>query len=154
MKVFIMRHGEAVHYANSDAERELTEHGQSQSIAVAKACAKQGINQFDLVLVSPYVRAQQTWEQISSFFAASQIETYDEITPYGRSEQVASYISALIQLHNYQRVLLVSHLPLVGYLAAELVTGIMPPMFPTSGLVCVEFDPELQQGEMLWHIHP
>ena len=42
MKVFIMRHGEAAHYAASDAERELTKHGRSQSTAVAMACKKQG----------------------------------------------------------------------------------------------------------------
>ncbi|MDB1123339.1 phosphohistidine phosphatase SixA [Vibrio algarum] len=154
MKVFIMRHGEAAHYAASDAERELTQHGRSQSTAVARACEKQGFKDFDLVLVSPYIRAQQTWETISELFCARELQTYDEITPYGDSEEASSYVSALAQVKHLDTVLLVSHLPLVGYLTAEFVTNLTPPMFPTSGLACVEFDPDSQKGELLWHIHP
>ena len=154
MKIFIMRHGEAVHYAASDAERELTERGRSQSTAVAIACEKQAVNHFDLVLVSPYIRAQQTWQTISEQFDADKVQTYDEITPYGDSEQASSYVSALAQVDKLETILLVSHLPLVGYLTAEFVDGLTPPMFPTSGLACVEFDPTSQNGELLWHIHP
>ena len=44
MKIFIMRHGEAEHYAASDAERALTERGRSASAAVARACAEQGLS--------------------------------------------------------------------------------------------------------------
>ncbi|NAW81553.1 phosphohistidine phosphatase SixA, partial [Vibrio sp. V43_P6S15P86] len=29
-----------------------------------------------------------------------------------------------------------------------------PPMFPTSGLVCIEYDLQTQNGEVLWHITP
>jgi len=156
MKVFIMRHGEAEHYANSDAERELTQRGRDQSLAVARACERQGIKKFDSVLVSPYIRANQTWQTISSLFQVepSVVESYDEITPYGTSTDVFHYVSALIQSKQLESVLLVSHLPLVGYLTAEFVSGITPPMFPTSGLVCIEYDPEQMKGEMLWNIHP
>ncbi|UGA53966.1 phosphohistidine phosphatase SixA [Vibrio sp. VB16] len=154
MKVFIMRHGEAEHYAASDAERELTNHGRSQSTAVAIACKKQGFEDFDLVLVSPYIRAQQTWETISSLFSAKEIQTYEEITPYGDSEEASSYVAAVAQVKKLESILMVSHLPLVGYLTAEFVTDLVPPMFPTSGLVCVDFDPQNQKGELLWHIHP
>lgn len=154
MKVFIMRHGEAAHFAASDAERELTNRGRSQSSAVARACEKQGFNEFDLVLVSPYVRAQQTWQTISDVFSTTQLKRCDEITPYGDSEEVRAYVSALAEVDSLDTVLLVSHLPLVGYLTAEFVSGLTPPMFPTSGLACVEYDIEGGQGELLWHIHP
>ncbi len=110
MNIFIMRHGEAEHCAHSDAERALTDHGHSASIAVARACAEKGFAKFDKVLVSPYVRAQQTWKAISKHFAAEQVETCEEITPYGDSEQVADYVNALIDVHHYQNVLIVSHL--------------------------------------------
>lgn len=69
MKIFIMRHGEAEHFADSDAARELTQRGRTESEAVARACAEQGFAQFDKVLVSPYIRAQQTWQEISTFFS-------------------------------------------------------------------------------------
>ncbi|TNY72726.1 phosphohistidine phosphatase SixA, partial [Vibrio parahaemolyticus] len=42
MKIFIMRHGEAEHFADSDAARELTQRGRTESEAVARACAEQG----------------------------------------------------------------------------------------------------------------
>ncbi|PWI34336.1 phosphohistidine phosphatase SixA [Vibrio albus] len=156
MKVFIMRHGEAGHFASSDAERELTPRGRSESMAVAHACVEQGFSEFDAVLVSPYVRAQQTWEAISEEFSVIDggLETCDDITPYGTAEDVFEYVIALIDSRQLESVLLVSHLPLVGYLTSQFVADMMPPMFPTSGLACVEFEPETRQGELIWHMHP
>lgn len=154
MKIFIMRHGEAEHYAPSDAERALTDRGRSASFAVANACREQGIKQFDKVLVSPYLRAQQTWQEISSLFDAKSIETSDDITPYGDSEQVADYVNALIELEQLDSILLVSHLPLVGYLTAEFVTDMVPPMFPTSGLICIEYAAKEKQASVAFNIQP
>lgn len=154
MKVLIMRHGEAEHYAASDAERELTERGRINSAAVARAVVSQGISELDYALVSPYIRANQTWETISENFSAKEVETYEEVTPYGQSADAFQYISALIETKNLENVIVVSHLPLVGYLTSEFVTGMTPPMFPTSGLVCIEYDPENGKGEFLWHVHP
>jgi phosphohistidine phosphatase len=153
MKIFIMRHGEAENFAASDAERALTSSGRSASISVAKASRKRGLSQFDKVLVSPYLRAQETWQAISEEFRCDQVVTCDDITPYGQSNQVYDYVNALIELENLESVLLVSHLPLVSYLTAEFVTDIVPPMFPTSGLVCIEFDPKNQKGNLLWNLN-
>ncbi len=68
MKIFILRHGEAEHFANTDAERQLTPRGRTESEAVARACKEQGFAQFDKVLVSPYIRAQQTWQESAHTF--------------------------------------------------------------------------------------
>ncbi|MCG9598154.1 phosphohistidine phosphatase SixA [Vibrio sp. Isolate25] len=154
MKIFIMRHGEAEHYAATDAERALTERGRSASTAVARACAEQGYAQFDKVLVSPYLRAQQTWQEISRSFSAKQIQTCEDITPYGESNQVADYVVATAEVEELASILLVSHLPLVGYLTAELVPDMVPPMFPTSGIVCVDYDLAKRRGELLFNIQP
>ena len=154
MKIFIMRHGEAEHFAQSDAERALTDRGRSASAAVAAVCVAQGIKHFDKVIVSPYLRAQQTWQEISSQFDARQIEISEDITPYGDSEQVADYVNALIEVEKLESVLLVSHLPLVGYLAAEFVVDMVPPMFPTSGLLCIDYSPEKHDGEVEFNIQP
>ncbi|MCS0387387.1 phosphohistidine phosphatase SixA [Vibrio diabolicus] len=154
MKIFIMRHGEAEHFADSDAARQLTPRGRVESEAVARACKEQGFTQFDKVLVSPYIRAQQTWQEISEYFAAKSIETCEDITPYGQSEHVFDFASALIEVEKLDSLLLVSHLPLVGYLTSEFVKDMAPPMFPTSGLVCIEYDLQTQNGEVLWHITP
>lgn len=156
MKIFIMRHGEAGHIAFSDAERELTERGIRQSQAVARAVIAQGYEQMDQVLVSPYIRAQQTWDAIKHDLKVTDdaVEVYDEITPYGDAEDAYQYVCALAQSKKLDSLLLISHLPLVGYLTAEFAKGMTPPMFPTSGLVCLEFDLESEKGEFLWHVHP
>lgn len=154
MKIFIMRHGEAEHFAQSDAERALTERGRNASVAVAKACVEQGYQQFDKVMVSPYLRAQQTWQEVATEFEAKRIEVSADITPYGDSEEVAEYVNALIEVEKLESVLLVSHLPLVGYLVAEFVTDMVPPMFPTSGLICIDYCPETRRGEIAFNIQP
>ncbi|HFQ5587742.1 phosphohistidine phosphatase SixA [Vibrio vulnificus] len=154
MKVLIMRHGEAEHFADSDAQRALTTRGRLESDTVAKACAERGITHFDKVLVSPYLRAQQTWQEISGYFQADAVETCEDITPYGQSEQVYDYLCALIEVEQPEQILLVSHLPLVGYLTAEFVKDMSAPMFPTSGMVCVEFEPSQHRGEIRFSLRP
>ncbi len=154
MKIFIMRHGEAENFADSDAARQLTQRGRVESEAVARACIEQGFTQFDKVLVSPYIRAQQTWQEISTHVSAKSIETSEDITPYGQSDCVFDYANALIEVEKLESLLFVSHLPLVGYLTSEFVKDLTPPMFRTSGLVCLEYDPQTQQGEVLWHLKP
>ncbi len=121
MKIYIMRHGEAQQFAPSDAQRALTDRGRHESEAVARACVNQrGVKGFDLVLVSPYLRAQQTWELLTDHFSAKRVETCDGITPYGQSDRVFDYLSALIEVEQLESLLLVSHLPLVGYLVSGI----------------------------------
>ncbi|MGB2079253.1 MAG: phosphohistidine phosphatase SixA [Vibrio sp.] len=158
MKIYIMRHGEAQMFANSDEERALTDLGRLQSQQVAQLSVEQmktagdGEVVFDLALVSPYLRAQQTWQEIEPKLAVKTVETSQDITPYGDSEQVAAYLNARAQIAPLSHVLIVSHLPLVGYLTAEFATGIQPPMFATSSMACVEYDENSGCGELLWHI--
>ncbi|OBT15874.1 phosphohistidine phosphatase SixA [Vibrio sp. UCD-FRSSP16_10] len=154
MNVYIMRHGEAGSFASSDAERTLTSRGETQSLQVAKAVVQQGVNHFDLVLVSPYIRAQQTWDIIKGQFSAGKVEECADITPYGQSEDVYQYVCAIAETQQPQSVLLVSHLPLVGYLTAEFVNDMTAPMFPTSGFAAINFDLESSNGELMWHIAP
>ncbi len=152
MKIYIMRHGEAEHFADSDAQRQLTPRGRKESEIVAQACVEAGAAQFDKVLVSPYIRAQQTWQEVASCFQSTSIVTCEDITPYGQSEVVADYVCALADVEQLESVLLVSHLPLVGYLTAEFVAGIQPPMFPTSGMVCIDYDLKARKGELVWQL--
>ncbi len=135
MKIFIMRHGEAEHFADSDAARQLTQRGRAESEAVARACKEQGWSQFDKVLVSPYIRAQQTWQEISSHFSAKSTETFEDITPYGQSECVYDYANALIEVEKLESWFFVSHITNVCYLKTEFVRVIKPPQFYKNGLV-------------------
>ena len=154
MKILIMRHGEAEHYAATDAERALTDKGRRDSVKAAQLCVNKGYTQLELVLVSPYLRAQQTWQAIASHFDAKQVKVCDDITPYGDARRVGDYIAAVAEVEKPKSILMVSHLPLVGYLTSEFVPDVAPPMFPTSGIACIDYDTNNHHGELVLNIHP
>ncbi|WP_386686047.1 phosphohistidine phosphatase SixA [Lonepinella sp. MS14437] len=121
MKIFIMRHGEAEMFAKSDKDRPLTEFGE-QSSSNQGAWLKETAAQFDKVLVSPYIRTKQTFEYINNIFddkLTERTEIWDAITPYGKAEVIVDYLSVLFD-EDIQQILIVSHLPLVGEIVAEL----------------------------------
>jgi phosphohistidine phosphatase len=60
--IWLLRHGDAEDGAGKpDAERELTEKGERQSVAAGKALRKLGV-ELDVCLTSPKVRAKRTAE--------------------------------------------------------------------------------------------
>ncbi|MCG3862550.1 MULTISPECIES: phosphohistidine phosphatase SixA [unclassified Photobacterium] len=155
MRIYIMRHGEAENFAASDAERPLTERGSRQSKQMAEMLAQQLDQPLDTVLVSTYLRAQQTWQCMESVLSGvANVQVSDEITPYGDAATVVEYVKAMIGVEKPQSVLLVSHLPLVGYLTSELVAGIQPPMFSTSAIAAIDYDPEMDRAEFIWQNVP
>ena len=151
MRISIMRHGEAENLAINDAQRALTEKGKVNSIQVAKQCVESNIAHYDLILVSPYVRAQQTWQAVSSTFKTTKMETCDDITPYGQADQVFDYVMALIAEHQLESILLISHLPLVSHLTAAFTKNNNVPIFSPSSLAHIELDPENEQGKIMKH---
>ncbi len=67
-------------------------------------------------------------------------------------DHIAHYLRALGKW-GYHNILVISHLPLVGYVVAELCPTVSAPMFSTSTIACVDFD--LSTGwEMLWQSLP
>ncbi|WP_035343231.1 MULTISPECIES: phosphohistidine phosphatase SixA [Dickeya] len=152
MQVLIMRHGDAVPDAASDALRPLSHRGEEESRLMAAWLHSQSIT-IDKVLVSPYMRAQQTLAVVAEQFPLPQSECVPELTPGGDAGQVRDYLYALEQqgLHG---VLLISHLPLVGYLVAELCPGETAPMFATSAVANIQFDGQAGAGEYCWQVSP
>ncbi|MDN2662523.1 phosphohistidine phosphatase SixA [Psychromonas sp. 14N.309.X.WAT.B.A12] len=141
MQIYIMRHGQAEMMANSDSERNLTDEGRHESEIMAKYLVKQDVK-FDAVLVSPYIRAQQTWQSVSPFFEGiSNIQVLPCLTPAGSARKSVDEILAL-QAEGIQSVLLVSHLPLVGYIVGELVPSAGVPAFSTSAVGHISLNDE------------
>ncbi|MFT5558493.1 MAG: phosphohistidine phosphatase [Sphingobacteriales bacterium] len=139
MHIYIMRHGEAEMLAHSDSERALTGLGRLESELMASYLADQNIS-FDAVLVSPYLRAQQTWQSVFPFFSAvTNVQTLPFLTPGGSARKSVNEILAL-QATGVQKLLIVSHLPLVGYIVGELVPEAGVPVFSTSSVGIVELD--------------
>ncbi len=138
MRLFLMRHGEASYQANSDKERALTDLGAEQSRTMAKWLIKE-TNHFDLVLVSPYIRAQQTWKNVlNSNITAIKVCTLTELTPSSDPIQSATAIETYAEHFQAKSVLVISHMPLLGYLVNQFIPSEEPPLFATAGITILD----------------
>lgn len=138
MNIFIMRHGEAEAYREPDATRNLTAVGELQADCSAQWLQRQtqqlGLGgRIDLVMVSPYVRAQQTMKRVVQQVAFQQIVENNDIIPDGNPRLVADYLALLTETTS--SVLLVSHMPFVSFLSQELLGQGEPPSFATGDVL-------------------
>ena len=148
-----MRHGDAALNAASDSVRPLTECGRDDSLLMA-TWLKGHVESIEHALVSPYLRAEQTLAIVSDELAFSgQTEILPELTPGGDAERVADYLQ-MLSAEGESSTLVVSHLPLVGYLVSALCPQESPPMFSTSAIACVTLDPQSGKGTLNWQKSP
>ncbi|PKH24462.1 phosphohistidine phosphatase SixA [Enterobacterales bacterium CwR94] len=153
MQVFIMRHGDAALDAASDSVRPLTHCGCDESCQMARWLETQSVN-IERVLVSPYLRAQQTLAKVREGLTLPAGETVlPELTPGGNPAKVTTEIQALA-VQGVEAVLVISHLPLVGYLVSELCPHESPPMFATSAIARIDYDAQAAQGKLEWQVSP
>ena len=140
MHLFIMRHGEAELMANSDKERHLNANGREQSRLQGMWLKSTALG-FDKVLVSPYTRALETFDEINQVFEqqlSDKLEVWEGITPYGDSGLVSSYVT-LLEKEGHRNLLLISHLPLVGDIVKELC-GRNPASFYPATIVDIHWN--------------
>lgn len=153
MQIYIMRHGDAAIQAASDAQRPLTQKGINESELMAQWLNNRHPN-IDKVMVSPYLRAGQTLQVVrDSLLLPPQVEVMDELTPGGHAAYIADHIRDCGTL-GANAVLVVSHLPLVGYLVSELCPHEAPPMFTTSTIACIEFNISNFKSQVEWMLSP
>ena len=152
MQVFIMRHGDAALDAASDSVRPLTSCGCDESRLMANWLKGQKVD-IERVLVSPFLRAEQTLDVVGECInLPSGVDVLPELTPCGDVGLVSAYLQALAN-EGIATVLVISHLPLVGYLVSELCPGETPPMFTTSAIASVTLD-ESGKGVFNWQMSP
>lgn len=145
-----MRHGEAGAHARSDAERALTEYGQDEVRRSAERLKGRALQR---ILVSPYLRAQQTAELVrNSLQLDLPLTTLDWLTPDDDPRDVAR------QLDPFEggEVLVVSHNPLLGALTGFLVHGHLelPAAMRTASLAALDGElimPGTMQLSGLYH---
>jgi phosphohistidine phosphatase len=128
VKLWVLRHGEAEPRANSDAQRRLTAHGREQ---VLRSTATLLGQELQVILASPYVRAQQTAALVHEALGfIKPVQTVPWLTPDSDPQGVIGELEKL----DLQQVLLVSHQPLVSYLVGMLEQGHRqgPPMSTAS----------------------
>lgn len=115
MHLLVMRHGEAG-WHSLDHERELTEAGRTGSAVVAHQIAKSDWRP-ELIWCSELVRARQTAAVASEILNCRVIEK-----PFLRPDDDPGLsLNALLEEVSSARILVISHMPLVGALATLLV---------------------------------
>ncbi|WP_281556664.1 phosphohistidine phosphatase SixA [Thalassomonas sp. RHCl1] len=162
MQLYIMRHGQASPIANSDAERQLTKQGQFEAEIMGKWLKNMQVN-LDHVLVSPYIRAQQTAAMVKATLNWSgPATTCDLITPSGNAAQVHDYLDGMLAQSRgksnsdkgIQELLVVSHMPLVSYLVEDLTFDRKSPIFQTAGIAQIDYDLGSMKGELVRLVSP
>lgn len=114
MRVILIRHGEAdPDRSGIDSERALTERGHQQAKQTAQFLHESGIKP-DLFVVSPYLRAQQTFSHIQAFYPDVAVEEYAGITP---DEPAVPAFQWLAQ-KTAETIVVVCHMNFVAYLAS------------------------------------
>lgn len=151
MNVLILRHGQAEGYAQTDAQRNLTERGLRDTEQAGKCLQSLGL-EFDDVWVSPYVRTQQTAEQVLKSYPELEVNTQDIFTP--ESDPKAAFDA--IKHSGLDNLLIISHQPLVGELVALLAEpkiSYQSPMSPAT-MAFIHNEHMLPAcGELLWLRH-
>lgn len=117
MHLLVMRHGEAG-WHSIDQERELTEAGRKGCALVARQIAKSPWRPRE-IWSSPLVRARQT-AAIASEILNCRVTEKDFVTP---EDDPGLCLDALLEEAPADRIMIVSHMPLVGALATLLVDG-------------------------------
>jgi phosphohistidine phosphatase len=154
MQIFIMRHGQANPMGVSDAQRKLTEQGELEVAVMAKWLSSEQ-PEFCQVLASPFERAQQTANlMMTSINSSSALTTLDFITPAGSARQVHDYIDGVCVAERCDALLIVSHMPLVSYLVAELTVEQNAPIFQTAAIAEIDYDTKRMKGHLTRLISP
>ena len=125
MNLYLFRHGIAVERGlpgyEDDSQRPLTSKGAARIYRIAQAVKQLGV-EFDLILSSPYVRAQQTAQIIASYYGIEENLRLSENLVPGTppstliGEIHETYATAL-------SILVVGHEPYLGALSGTLLAG-------------------------------
>jgi phosphohistidine phosphatase len=146
MRLYIVRHGEASHRAETDAARPLTEYGRHSVTALWQTLAGEGIRP-GILFASPFRRAMETAGCIQECYDALAITEQPLLVP---ESDPAAVMEWLITEDNRQAVTLVSHMPLVAALAGRLVGDEHVP-FSTGTVACLDVDVPAPGGaRLLW----
>lgn len=154
MNLFLLRHGNAESSAATDRDRRLSAEGREELHSVLTRCRHE-LASVERVLVSPYVRAQQTYEIARQYLpqiSAAQQETVGFLKPSGNPRAVIEWAHEAAD----KSVLLVTHQPLVGTLLDELC-GFEPGLYRmgTAALAAIRADVVARGlGELLWLKQP
>lgn len=110
MELLLLRHGNAQAFAQSDALRPLSDVGRAEVRSVA-AQADDSLKSVDGVWVSPFLRAQETYQELCSVLPTlPEALTCNNVTPDGQ----ALTVLASLEKCAHSKLLIITHQPFVG----------------------------------------
>ena len=124
MKIYLIRHSNAVEPGTpgyeDDSLRPLTEKGRDKMKDIASALKALDVKP-DLIVSSPYVRAQQTAEILAKVLKYKQEPVLnDALVPMGNADHIIGEIN---EKYNVNELVLVGHEPCISVLIGTLTAG-------------------------------
>lgn len=133
MKVYVVRHGEAMN-ANTDSERPLSPYGREEIQRIGEFMRSRAVA-VDTVWHSTKLRARQTAEILQEAVGGT-LHERTGLAPNDPADAIA------VELEHYPEtdLCIVSHLPFVSNLASELVAGSTAAAwnFSTGAVLCLQ----------------
>ena len=154
MNLLIMRHGEAEPYAGetTDASRSLTDRGVEyvHQVGVRLAEFDRNRSKLDVLLVSPFLRTQQTADIVADNLGSDpKRKTCDWLLSESSVEYANRQLDQMFTEAELETALIVSHMPFVSLLS-EFLTGSRL-IFQPGSVALVEFDViGREQGACSW----
>ncbi len=152
MRFYIVRHGDA---ESRGGERELTVRGFEETLRAGQLLAAEAP---DALYFSPKMRTRQTADQLLKHLSLDAGSDDHRLLPPAGPADVASILEAC-QARGEERVVLVSHMPMVAQLVGWFSTGdprsYSLPGFPEAGVVAMQCE-VVGQGccDLLWYAFP
>ena len=147
MELFLVRHGESKP-GIPDPDRNLSEVGIQQVKSFSKAYSSV-ISGVDAIYCSPYKRAKQTASLIIDGLASKnghEINWNDDLMPSGNVLSLIAFLGNEAK----QRILFVSHMPILGSLV-DYLTGEERTFFNTASVASLSMDyPERSMASLNW----
>lgn len=125
MNLYLIRHAIAEEESPSgeDSQRALTDKGAKKMRNIAKGLKTLGV-EFDYVLSSPYIRAQQTAEILGDVFKIrKRVVTSEHLVPMGDPDQLLAEIN---EKYTVSSLAIVGHEPYLSTLISSLTAGGVP----------------------------
>jgi phosphohistidine phosphatase len=153
---YVMRHGMAESNANTDELRQLNEFGERQVLDTSIWFEeKEKLSHIDMAFVSPYLRAQQTYDVFKRDLSIEQWFNCDMITPDSSPNVFHDYLLGLLQTKGNDNknlsILVVSHMPFVSLFLGELLYSGKAEIFNTGSLAIVKCDRCSLKGQLVQH---
>ncbi len=141
MKLYLMRHGEAVHPA-MDARVPLSGRGHGDVLKIAKYLKNIPVF-FDAVWHSPKARAEETAQIVADVLGMDKacFQIQPELVPEGSVDSVRQQIEAAAKNGRLAHLLIVSHFPFLPSLLASLTAGVSGGVsFTTAEVRCCVYE--------------